>query len=517
MAFTLCGTHPIGGGTMTKFDFLDRVRTLAVICTQWGDTGKGKFVDYFASWADIIGRGTGGANAGHTIRVGRSEYVFHLLPSGMLHAKKLNVIGSGVAVEPGTVIDELEALKRFGVSGDNLRIALNARLVLPQHMVMDRLREQAGRPGRIGTTGRGMGPAYTDHTARVGLVVNDLLNPHIFCEKLSRNLEEKVRLVRAYDPTLAITRSIMDHPILNKGVFFSEKNVFDEEMIAEVYLEYGSALKRYIIDTDALIRTAHAEGSRILLEGAQGNLLSVDYGTYPYVTSSDCSIAGLAKGVGLREQDVDLTLGIVKAFYMTRVGEGPFPTELGGERSAQSCRVSTRASEKIAYPDASLNDPDEFVRGVAIRRIGNEYGATTGRPRRTGWLDLPLIRYSAGRLTGPNVILTKLDVLDGADSFKVCTEYVYEGPDYRRGEFIFRTGQRIVTAMPDLEIMQYCRPHYVELPGWPGPIRAVREYQELDPALRQAIEFLEESTDINVMMLSVGPDREDTIVVKGPK
>lgn len=492
---------------------LNGVRTLGIVCTQWGDTGKGKFVDYFADWADIIARGTGGANAGHTIHLGEKEYVFHLLPSGMLY-DKLNLIGSGVAVEPRTILDEIATLRQAGISSDKLRVSLNAHLVLPQHVILDQVKEAAQADGKIGTTGRGMGPCYRDHVDRVGLVVNDLLNPDVFIRKLRRNLEEKIRLLRTYDPELV--RAVMRQKILEGGIFYHPEQVLNADAVADRYLPYGAELRPFIADTDTILRKALGK-SRILLEGAQGNLLSVDHGTYPYVTSSDCSIEGLAKGVGLRERDVDLTLGIVKAFYMTRVGEGPFPTELGGEESTEQCRTATRETEVANHPGASINDPSEFVRGIAIRQIGNEYGATTGRARRTGWLDLPILRYSAGRLTGPNIILTKLDILDGAESIKLCKSYEYTGPDYVRGDYIFRAGDRLNTAVPDSEVMQYCRPCYVKLSGWEGPIRNIREFDKLPQELRQAVRFVEKEANVNVTLLSVGFDRQETIFVNPPQ
>lgn len=495
---------------------LNGVKTLGIVCNQWGDTGKGKFVDYFAAeWADIVARGTGGANAGHTIRVGDFSYAFHLVPSGMLH-DKLNIIGSGVAVEPGTVLEELAALEQAKVSPDKLRISLNAHLVLPQHVVLDRVREAGNKDGAIGTTGRGMGPVFADHVARVGLVMNDLLNPDIFLRKLRQNLEEKVRILRTYDPE--IVRQVMHQKILGDGMFYypGDSNIFDVDAIAERYLAYGKMLRPFVADTDAILREALGK-KRILLEGAQGNLLSVDYGTYPYVTSSDCSIQGLAKGVGIRERDVDLVLAIVKAFYMTRVGEGPFPTELGGEASARGCRNSTRALEAERYPNASLNDPNELVRGVAIRQVGQEYGATTGRPRRTGWLDLPLLRYSCAVTGSSNIILTKLDVMDGMEMFKVCAAYEYRGPDYIRGDRTFRTGDRLEVAVPDLEVMKHCVPRYVEFSGWKGPIRRARTLDELPRDLRGAITYLEAWAGVNVTLISVGPDREETIFVRPPR
>jgi adenylosuccinate synthase len=502
--------------TQKMRSWLDGAWIVAIRCRQWGDTGKGKFVDYFADWADIVGRGTGGANAGHTIRIGDFEIVFHILPSGMLHVKVLNVIGTGVAVEPGTVLEEMAALARADVLHDNLRISLGARLVLPQHVVMDRVKEAAARKkgNAIGTTGRGMGPVFADHVARIGLIVNDILNPDEFVRKLRRNLEEKVRLLGTYDPE--VVREVMHQAILKNGAFYRSDGFFNVDAIAECYLAYGKELRSLITDTDAIMRASVGK-KHILLEGAQGDLLSVDYGIPPYVTSSDCTIRGLAKGVGLREGDVDFDFGIVKFPYITRVGEGPFPTEFGGVDSAKHCATSTREMEKAQYPNASLNDPDDFVRGAAIRKIGNEYGATTKRPRRTGRIDLPLLRYTCGIDGAFDVILTKLDVMDGAESIEICTAYEYQGPDYVRGDQTFRTGEFIVTAVPDLAVMEHCTPLYWHLPGWKGSIRGIREFKDLPAECRATISFLEAQTGANVTLVSVGPDREETISVNSPR
>lgn len=496
---------------MIDTGFLNDILTLAILCTQWGDTAKGKIADLFAmEWADIIARGTGGANTGNTARYRDIEFVFHQLPPGMLSGKP-NIIGSGVAIEPCQLLDEIRELEKIGGSADRLLIALNARLVLPQHIALDRLRESQGQ-GKIGTTGRGIGPVYADHVSRLGLTMNDLLNPDVFARKLKRNLAEKLQLLMLYDE--ATVRAVMQQPILGAGAYYHPTRILDADAIIERYLAYGRELRQFITDTDAILREAQGK-QRILLSGTQGNLLSIDYGTYPYVTSSDCSIMGLAKGVGLRERHVDLALGIVKAFYMTRVGEGPFPTELGGELSADHCREATRDSE-ARMSTANLNAETEFLKGVAIRQAGNEYGATTGRPRRTGWLDGPLIRYSAGQLTGPNVILTKLDVLDGMREVKFCTAYEYLGPPYQYGTRTLKPGDEITVAIPDPEIMRHCRPRYEVLEGWPGPIRYAEAYDDLPAQLRQAITYLEQTTGVNVTLLSVGPDREETIFVKDP-
>ncbi len=492
--------------------FLGDATTVAVVCNQWGDTGKGKFVDLLSEWADVIARGTGGANAGHTICIGKEQYIFHLVPSGILHDAqgKINVIGSGTAFDPRVACEELDILHKAGLSHSRLFVAHNARLVLPQHIVMDRVQESNAAEGKIGTTGRGIGPVYADHYARIGLFVNDMLNPEVFARKLERNLREKRMILRNYDSE--VVRLVMEHPHAGSGKFWNKETIFDEAAITEAYRAYGARLRSMIADTDSMVRTLREAGKHILLEGAQGNLLSVDIGTYPYVTSSDCSVRALAQGAGLRERDVDTTLGIVKAFYMTRVGAGPFPTEVGGAQSAAWCNKSgiTKAVEAEQLPGADVNDTDPFLQGVGIRRAGNEYGATTGRPRRVGWLDLPLLRYSI-RYTGQEVILTKLDVLDACKEIKICTAYEYQGPDYEWGAETLRAGKKIDVAIPNPEVMARCMPIYKTFPGWCVPITGMRSHRELPKELLDIIRFVEKQTDIHVRAVSVGPDRDETI------
>lgn len=493
------------------------VRTLAIVCFQWGDTGKGKFVDFFAEWwADIIVRGTGGSNAGHTIRVGDKEYILHLVPSGILHdaAGKVNIIGSGVAFDPRQAIHEIHLLAAEGIRCANLKIALNAKLVLPHHMLLDRLRESSAGEGRIGTTGRGIGPVYVDHVGRSGLIVNDMLNPTVLARKLKRTLAEKKVLFDSYDPETA--RQILQHPDLGSGAFWDPRTTLNTDATVEQYVAWGKELSEFIDDTDEYV--ANRVGRQnILLEGAQGNLLSVDHGTYPYVTSSDCSVAGLAKGAGLHEHDVDLTLGIVKAFYMTRVGRGPFPTELGGPQSDAWCNQAgiTAATEMQHHPALTVNDPDPFLQGIAIRRAGKEYGATTGRPRRVGWLDIPLVRLSR-RLTGLNVILTKLDVLSECDEIPVCYSYEHDGPWYRYGRRLLYRGARHGDAIPDCDIMQSSKPRYTVFPGWNADITGLTSLEEAPEMLCYPIQYLQEEAGVNVVLWSVGPDRQQTILANDP-
>ena len=492
---------------------LDGVKTLAVVCNQWGDTGKGKYVDYFAEWADVIARGTGGANAGHTISLGGKEHVFHLVPSGILHDGngKINIIGTGVAFDPGIVCSELKIISDEGLTYKNMRISRNAKLVLPQHLVLDRVRESSS-DGKIGTTGRGIGPLYQDHYARSGLVVNDLLNPEIFARKLKKNLQEKIKLLHLVDPE--VIKQIMQHEHLANGRYWSEKDFFDVDAIVEMYCnEYGKFLAPMIRDTDQELRDMIGK-KKVLLEGAQGILLSIDYGTYPYVTSSDCSISGLAKGVGLKDKDVDLTLGIAKIWAMTRVGDGPFPTELGGEKSAEWCATKgvTKTTEKEKYGALSVNDPDEFLQGIGIRFAGGEYGATTGRPRRIGWLDLPLLRH-AMQFNGNDLILTKADVLDACEKIKICVAYEYTGEKYLLGDKILNKGDRLEVAVTDVDVIKNCRPIYEEFAGWNEPSSHMRTLEDLPKNFRTILDFVTKQTGMRVRIISVGPDRDETIVL----
>lgn len=490
--------------------FLAEKSVVAVVCNQWGDTGKGKVVDWIASeWADYVFRGTGAGNAGHTMVVGDLVHIGHTVPCGILNPKVINAIGKGVGVDPRGVCEELNELSKKGIKTENLRIAYNAHLILPQHLILDRIKEASAGSDKIGTTGRGVGPVYTDHVARFGLVVNDLLNKDVFVRKFRRNLKDKLVLLERVDRD--VLRRIMQHEHLESGIYWDRKNIFDVDEIIERYSEYGKRLKDFVADVDELAARAMADRKRILLEGAQGHMLSVDYGSYPYVTSSDCSIEGLSKGCGLKERDVDLVLGVVKAPYMTRVGEGPFPTELGGDKSAKWCSSHTREDEEKQYPDATFADMNEFIQGIAIRKSGGEYGATTGRPRRTGWLDLPLLRY-AMKTNGNNIVLTKMQVFDNADEFKICTSHTYTGPDYNFAGHVLKSGCRLETAVADIDVMNHCQPNYVSWHGWKGSTKDIHDFNSLPENLRAFVLYIESQTGANARILSMGPDRGQTIL-----
>jgi adenylosuccinate synthase len=497
-----------------KQRLIKNAKTVAIVCDQFGDTGKGKFVDLLSGWADIIARGTGGANAGHTIEINGKQYITHILPAGILHDKegKYTIIGKGVAFDPRVVIAELDLLDREGMPYNNLRLSLQARLMLPQHLVMDRIKE-AMSAKEIGTTGRGIGPCYEDHVGRRGLVLNDVLNKDIFARKLQRNLSHHLKMLQTIDPDGTHTEKILQHAHLESGKFFSPTGRFDIDAIIEMYTHiYADRLKHMIMDTEAEVR-AKLGRKNILLEGAQGHLLSVEYGFHPGVTSSDASLEGLTQGVGLRPHDVDIALGIVKAPYMTRVGAGPFPTEFGGSASERHCQSDgmTMEKEQAMYPDADINHPDGFLRGIAIRAAGGEKGATTGRPRRVGRLDLPLLRYAA-QTNGNHVILTKMDVMDDADSIEICESYKYKGPEHRVGQRTLCPGDDIYRAIPDTDVIKNCTPVYKTFPGWKTKTSDIREYDALPSQMRDVVDYIETSAGVKVMIVSVGPDREQTIV-----
>ena len=492
-------------------NFLKKLWVVAIVCNQWGDTGKGKFVDFLAKWADIIVRCMGGDNAGHTIFLKGISYIFHLIPSGILRDAlgKINIIGSGVVINPRVLSEELDILDKAGKSYNNLMIAYNASIILPQHIVLDRIKESASGKAKIGTTGRGIGPAYGDlYAARNAIFMSDLLNPEIFRKKLQRNLKSARQILKTF-PIEAI-KKIMKQDFLENGKFFNSKTILDEEVIFKSYLAYGRRFQKMIHDTDNFIRQ-NVGKKKILLEGAQGLLLSVLKGTYPFVTSSDCSAEGLTIGAGLTYRDIDMVLGIVK-LPMTRVGEGPFPTEIGGARSEIWCGTDgiKREQELERYPHADINSVDEFHQGVALRLASFEYGATTKRPRRIGWLDLPLMRYAVQE-NGPDTIFTKLDKLTGLKRIKLCDYYIYWGDTIDLGYRKLMRGDKLEIAMPNAEILKNCIPHYLEYPGWKKDISKARKFSDLPKNARNYINAIIEKTGSRMRILSVGADRDANI------
>jgi len=425
---------------------------VVVVGLQWGDEGKGKVVDIYTKFADMVVRFQGGSNAGHTIIVDDVKTVLHLLPSGILHQNKTCVIGSGVTVDPDILWQEIEAVRQAGHLGDEalLRISYEAAVISRYHKALDDASEQAMGNRKIGTTKRGIGPSYEERVARRGIRIKDLLSRKTLKEKLQHNLEYANFLLKEY--------------------YHTETFNVDEEL--DYLCEFGTKLKPFMEDTALLVYREIKRGRNVLFEGAQGTMLDLDYGTYPYVTSSNTIAGAASTGTGIGPGMIDRVLGIVKA-YTTRVGMGPFPTEL----------------------------EDEV--GQRLRDIGKEYGATTGRPRRCGWLDVVLMRYAL-RLNGvTNLALTKLDVLTGLPKIKICTGYKYRSKiydEYPYSDTVFKN----------------CEPVYEELPGWNEPIGEIREFDELPATAKRYIRRIEDLAGIKFSFVSVGPKRGDSLVLRNP-
>ena len=420
---------------------------IVVIGAQWGDEGKGKIVDVLTPHVNVVVRFSGGNNAGHTVVVGREKYVLHTIPSGILHNGRLCVIGCGVVIDPGSLIEEMESLVQRGVTLDgNLYISKNAHLIMPYHPALDRASEAQLGARRIGTTGKGVGPAYVDKAARVGIRMADLLDERLFREKVEVNLAYKNRLLRD----------------------FYDAETFGVEAILNQYLRYAGWLAPYITDTALLLSKWIDSGYSVLFEGAQATMLDIDHGTYPYITSSSTTAGAAATGTGVPPTKINGVLGVAKA-YTTRVGEGPFPTEMTGKMAE------------------------------AIRARGNEYGATTGRPRRCGWFDSVVLRY-ATRINGfDTVALTKLDVLDQCETVKVCTGYRW------RGEVITDFPEE-QTAMAELE------PVYEEISGWMSSTAGAKNEVDLPAKARRYLERLEELIGVPFCLISTGAQRDETIL-----
>lgn len=491
-----------------NLNMLDKKQVISVVCNQWGDTGKGKFVDLFSDWADIIVRGTGGANAGHTICVDGKKLITHLIPSGILYDNqgKTTVLGSGVALDPKVLIDEINLVKKNNGTVDNLKISHNAKLVLPMHILMDKISAAAKD---IGSTGRGISFLYSDFYLKVGLTINDIYNEDVFRKKLEKNMEFKKNYLESFSKEQI--KNVMNSEALGNGIYYDENNIININAVIKKYKEYSEILKPYITDTRQLLREAIDSKKKILLEGAQGILLSIDYGTTRYQTSSDCSIEGLAKGCDLKQENVGLTFGIVKAFYMTRVGNGPFPTEIGGKESEKYCASGfTKQTEKDANPNSNINDSDELKQSIAIRIAGDEYGATTGRTRRVGWLDLVALKY-AKEINGKDVILTKVDVLDDCERIKLCVGYEYTGEDVFYAGQEIKKGDRLDYFIPYSEILYNCKPIYKVFKGWKTKISNLTKFDELPTELQKIIKYIERFAKVKVKIVSVGPDRTQTI------
>jgi len=419
-----------------------------VIGSQWGDEGKAKIVDFLTQYADIIVRFQGGANAGHTVKADDREFIFHLIPSGIMHPNKVCVIGNGVVFDPKQAILEIKDLVAKGISVENrILIAENAHVVLPWHIACDKLKEAKAGKSAIGTTGRGIGPCYSDKVNRHGVRVGDLLNE----QELRTRIED-----------IAVFRNEEF-----KKMFGSES--IDPEPVIKEYLEFGKQLKAYICDTVSYLFESLKNKKQIIFEGAQGTILDVDHGTYPFVTSSN-TVAGYAScGSGVGPTTIDQVIGVVKA-YTTRVGNGPFPTELS----------------------------DEI--GEKFREIGGEYGATTGRPRRCGWFDAPVVRKAAAVNGLTHLAITKLDVLDTFKEIKICTSYRLEGKD--------------LLYFPNrLAQVSLCEPIYETIPGWECSTAKCRSWSDLPPNAQKYLTRISELADVKIGIVSIGAKRDESIVL----
>jgi len=416
-----------------------------IIGAQWGDEGKGKITDLIADRMDMVVRYAGGNNAGHTVVCGEDEFKLHLIPSGILYPHITPVIGNGVVINPGVLLEEMDGLEARGISTGALKISCNAHLIMPYHMAFDRLGELSLGDSKLGTTHRGIGPAYADKADRLGLRVQDLLDEKIFRAKVETALERK-------------------NAILSKA--FGQET-FDTDSIVAEYMEYAERLSDHIEDASLLVYETMKAGKKVLFEGAQGTLLDIDHGTYPFVTSSSPTVGGAFTGTGVGPVFVNRVIGVAKA-YVTRVGYGPFPTE-------------------------QINEV-----GEAMGAKGAEFGTTTGRKRRCGWLDVVLLRYAARINSLTSIALTKLDVLGEFDRLKICVGYNFQGKVYH-------------DFPPHQTIFHKCEPEYLEVPGWNCDISEVTDKKDLPPEALRYIEFVEQAAGVPVGIVSVGPKRSQTV------
>lgn len=422
--------------------------TSMVIGTQWGDEGKGKIVDYLAEQADVVVRSQGGNNAGHTVVVDDVAFALRLLPSGILYDNKINVVGTGTVIDPKVILAEIENLESQGKSAKTLQISNRAHVILPYHNRLDEAEEASKGALSIGTTKNGIGPCYADKVNRIGIRICDLMNEEVFKEKLAYNVKIKNKILR--------------------DVYGVEPVDYYE--ILKDYLEYADRLRQYVTDTNYNVVSYIKDGKKVLFEGAQATMLDLDHGTYPFVTSSHPISGGASVGAGVGPNYLKNIVGVVKA-YATRVGAGPFPSEL-------------------------LDETGDF-----LREAGHEFGTVTGRPRRCGWLDLAVVSYAADLNSLDYLAITRLDILNKLPEIKICVGYTLNGEP--------------VKGFPaDLQVLEQCKPVYETLPGWQTDISGIRHYEDLPEAARRYVERISEVTGVRLGIVSVGPNRKQTIVLQ---
>lgn len=422
--------------------------TAMVLGTQWGDEGKGKIVDYLAQKADVVIRSQGGNNAGHTVVVDDKAFALRLLPSGILFSDKTCIIGSGVVVNPEVLLQELDGMKEKGVKVSKLEISTRAHVIMPYHIRIDEEDEKLKGDAKIGTTKNGIGPCYADKINRVGIRIGDLMDKDIFAKKLRVNLKLKNRLFETYYGCQG----------------------FDFDTIYQEYLGYAERIRPYVKDTNYSANVYVNEGKKVLFEGAQATMLDIDHGTYPFCTSSNPTAGGACTGSGVGPRRMENIVGVVKA-YTTRVGAGPFPAEQNNEV------------------------------GEYLRNTGHEFGTVTGRPRRCGWLDTAVVKYAAMLNSLDYLAITRLDILDGLDTIKICTGYRYNG-------------QLLPEYPASLEVLEQVEPVYEDMPGWKTDISACKTYDELPEAARKYVERISELVGVPLGIVSVGPNRSQTIILQ---
>jgi adenylosuccinate synthase len=421
---------------------------IVVLGAQWGDEGKGKVVDLFSENFSIVARYQGGHNAGHTVFIGPKKFILKLIPSGILRPGIQAVIGNGVVIDPAALLDEMETLEQAGIDvRKQLAISNRAHVIFPFHRIVEKMSEARQDRVPIGTTSRGIGPCYEDKTGRRGIRIADLYERESFCAMYTSLAEDKQLLAQT----------------------FNIQETIDYEQIRDEYLKFADRIRPMVCDTAQLLSEAMQAGRRVLFEGAQGSMLDVDHGTYPFVTSSSATAGGACTGAGIPPTQIHGVIGVSKA-YTTRVGSGPFPTELDGPE------------------------------GERIRKAGNEYGAVTGRPRRCGWFDAPLLRYTSMINGFTSLVITKLDVLDQFDEILVCTEY------------------RNLKSMPaTFHAMEAVEPVYEKLPGWKSETRGLTRHEDLPPRAKDYLKFLHERTGVEIGCISTGPERDETIMIPGSR
>jgi adenylosuccinate synthase len=424
---------------------------IVIVGAQWGDEGKGKVVDYLAGSFDYSARYSGGHNAGHTVIINGQRFILQLIPCGILRPGKRAVIGSGVVVDPAALVAEMDTLAKAGIDvTGRLFLSNRAHLIFPYHRQMEKAAEAARGAAKIGTTSRGIGPSYEDKMSRCGLRVCDLMDAASFREKLGQVIREKDAVCRA-----------------------AYGQALETQGLAEEYERYAAQLRPFVADTAALLNRAMAEGKSVLLEGAQGTMLDIDHGTYPYVTSSNATSGGASTGLGISPRSITGVVGITKA-YTTRVGGGPFPTEM----------------------------PD--LEATQLRQRGKEFGAVTGRPRRCGWLDLAMLRYAVQINGIDSLVVTKLDVFDAQAEIQICVAYRYKGAP-------------LTEMPPDIETLEKVTPEYRTMPGWLASTSSLKDPSALPAAARDYLKFISESLGVEIGMISTGPERDATFVLPGTK